>query len=202
MKIEKKTSANGLGLIALSVVFLILYGYFNTTAGKAMQANTTKPITNTTTDINTVGALGGFHLLEAMTCSDEQGYYRVTLNTRLNRSTVIDNAISVPLTKVTQAVATEPIWLDGKYQDTTPFGDYRLQVKLQDTGTIEQVSDKPEMVFKGPSELKIGQAPITKVRLVTGADGTVDQVLIGMDTQAKFRVSATPTGTIYIDILK
>jgi len=201
MKKPKKIAYNGFGLISLSVVFLLLYGYFN-----AIEGHFPTP-TNSQNDIaassgNTVGAIGGFHLLESMEISDEQGYYRLTLQTKLNRSTIIDQKISVPLTKVTQVASSEPTWINNKYQDTSAWGKYRLQIALSDTGIIDQTEGSETVVFQGNKILTVDQPPITTVRLIDSPDGSVNQVLVGLNAEAKFRVSSAPTGTIYIDILK
>jgi len=200
MKKTTKLSYNGFGLISLSVVFLLLYGYFNAVEGhfpSQIAQNNVVVSSN-----NTVGAIGGFHLLESMECSDEQDYYRLTLQTKLNRSTIIDQAISVPLTKVAQVLGSEPTWINNKYQDTTKWGSHRLQITLSDTGIIDQTDSEKVLVFQGDKTLDINQPPITTVQMIDSPDGSVNQILVGLATEAKFRVSSTATGTIYVDILK
>ena len=204
MKSTRKVAYNGFGLIALSVVFLLLYGYFNM-VGIHLQpgtANLTNSTTQELTDSGTVGALGGFHLLEAVDCSDEQTYYRVAIQTRLNRSTVIDQAIAIPLTKVEQVASTELLWWGSKYQDTKSLGEYRLQISLKDTGTVDKTNGQEVTVFQGSKNLVIDQPPITSIKLSDAPDGSAVQVVVGLSAKVKFRVSTLPTGAIYIDILK
>src|SRR3989344_5335819 len=201
MKKPKRFTYNGFGLISLSVVFLLLYGYFNAIEGHFPSQLGIRGNTRESSD-SKVGAIGGFHLLENMAVSDEQGYYRLTLQTKLNRSTIIDQSIAVPLTQVSQVVSSEPVWLDNKYQDTLAWGSHRLQITLKDTGIIDQMDGKKVLVFRGDKTLAINQPPITTLKLVDSPDGSVNQILVGLSTEVKFRVSSTPTGTIYIDILK
>jgi hypothetical protein len=182
MKPTKKFTYNGFGLIALSVVFLLLYAYFTAADNHLIKVNPV-PVNNQS-GMDTVGALGGFHLLESIQCSDEQTYYRLTLQTRLNRSTVIDKAIAVPLTKVTQVDGSE------------------LRISLNDTSIIDQINGKQEVVFMGDKTLVIDQLPITTIKLIDSPDGTVNQISVGLSSEVKFKVSSTPTGAIYIDILK
>ena len=204
MKKTRKVAYNGFGLIALSIVFLLLYGYFNTVGAhlKPGTANLATSPSPELTDSSTVGALGGFHLLEAVDCSDEQTYYRVAIQTRLNRSTVIDQAIAIPLTKVEQVAGTESLWWGGKYQDTKSLGEYRLQINLKDTGTVDKTNGQEEIVFQGSRNLVINQPPITSIKLSDAPDESAVQIVVGLITKVKFRVSTLPTGTIYIDILK
>lgn len=202
MKQPKKIAYSGFGLISLSVVFLLLYGYFNTVAGGQLSALTAKPTSTDPSATNTVGAIGGFHLLESIEPSDEQAYYRLTLKTRLNRSTILDQNIGVPLTKVVQVASTEPTLIDGKQQATPSLGNYRLQITLSDTGIIDQTDGEATVVFTGDKTLNINQPPITKVRLLDSPDGSVNQILVGLTKTSTFKVSSLPTGVIYIDILK
>jgi hypothetical protein len=204
MKPTRKVAYNGFGLIALSIMFLLLYGYFNI-VGAHLKPGTANLVNSTSpglTDSSTVGALGGFHLLEAIDCSDEQTYYRVAIQTRLNRSTVIDQAIAIPLTKVEQVASTELLWWDGKYRDTKSLGEYRLQISPKDTGTVDKTNSQEVTVFQGSKNLVINQPPITNIKLSDAPDGSAVQVIVGLSAKARFRVSALPTGTIYIDILK
>ena len=204
MKPTRKVAYNGFGLITLSIVFLLLYGYFNT-VGIHLKPGATNLVNSTSlelTDSSTVGALGGFHLLEAVDCSDEQTYYRVAIQTRLNRSTVIDQAIAIPLTKVEQVAGTESLWWGGKYQDTKSLGEYRLQISLKDTGTVDKTNGQEETVFQGSRNLVINQPPITSIRLSDAPDESAVQIVVGLSTKVQFRVSTLPAGTIYIDILK
>jgi hypothetical protein len=202
MKQAKKVTYNGLGLISLSVVFLLLYGYFNAVEGHfPAQLNNQNSDATVSAD-NTVGAIGGFHLLESMECSDEQGYYRLTLQTKLNRSTIIDQKIAVPLTKVVQVAGSEPTWIGSKYQDTEALGSHRLQINLNDTGIVDQTEGEGRLVFQGDKTLTINQPPITAIEMIDSPDGSVNQILVGLSAEVKFKVSSTPTGTIYIDILK
>lgn len=201
MKKTKKFTYNGFGLISLSVIFLLLYGYFNTVEGHFPSQSNDQNNAVTSSD-GTVGTIGGFHLLESMECSEEQGYYRLTLQTKLNRSTIIDQNISVPLTKVSQVAGSELTWIDNKYQDTSKWGSHRLQIALNDTGIIDQTDGNETIVFQGDKTLTINQPPLTTVRLIDSPDGTVNQILVGLASEVKFKVSSTPTGTIYVDILK
>ncbi|MBN2585389.1 hypothetical protein JXA59_01965 [Patescibacteria group bacterium] len=202
MKNTKKSNYNGFGLISLSVLFLLLYGYFNAVEGHLPSQSGNSGNTSIDQTINTVGAIGGFHLLESMECSDEQGYYRLALKTQLNRSTIIDQKIAVPLTKVTQLDSSEPTWINNKYQDTKNWGSHRLQVALSDTGIVDQTDGEKVLVFQGDKTLAVNQPPITTIQMIDSPDGTVNQILVGLNAEVKFRVSSTPTGTIYIDILK
>jgi len=201
MKQAKKFTYNGFGLISLSIVFLLLYGYFNAVEGH-IPNQTGSQNNSTVSNNNKVGTIGGFHLLESMQLSDEQEYYRLTLQTKLNRSTIIDQKISVPLTKVVQALSSEPTWMDNKYQDTNALGSHRLQISMSDTGLIDQTDEGDTIVFQGNKILTVDQPPITTIKLIDSPDGSVNQILVGLNAEVKFRVSSTPTGTIYIDILK
>src|SRR4030042_3182612 len=131
----KQFVVNRFGLIALTIIFLLLYGYFSMSDPLLAPSQQTNQFLPTETP-TTIGSLGGFHILEDITNSDERTYYRVAIQTRLNRSTVIDNSIITPKTDVELVPADEEILIEGRLTDTTDLGPYRIQATLSDTQVV------------------------------------------------------------------
>lgn len=198
----KKFVVNKFGLVTLTIVFLLLYGYFNAVGLLFKTMERGNQDGNTSADSVMLGDLGGFHLLENITYSNERTYYRIAIYTRLNRPTVIDESIATPYTKIEQLPANESIFLDGQYRGTQSMGDYRIQVSLSDTRTFDLSGTEAIEIFKGDKRTIINQDPITEVRLVQPPDDAMVQIVIGLSQKAKFRSSSNDTGTIFIDILK
>lgn len=194
-----KTAPRRFGLVALIIIFLILYGYFST-LGQPVSLQSTPPVPNG--DLVTIGDLGGSHLLQNLTYSDERTYYRIRIETRLNRPSIIADEIVTPKTRVRQVSNTEPIIVNGQERTLTTLGEWRIQADLSDTRTTELDGDELVPVFVGPDVLRVNEAPLTEIRLNYDPDGSTVQVLIGLSEQSIFRVDDDGAGAIYIDILK
>jgi len=196
----KNFVVNKLGLVALTVLFLAIYGYFSVTN---LIGKSTIPEKQTLTkDEITIGDLGGFHFLEDITYSNELTHYRIALHTYLNRSTTIDESIVVPYTKIQQINAEEPIFIDGDIKSTTDLGIYRIQVFMSDTRTFDLSGSEAIEIFKGKKETIINQDPITEIHLIQPLDDSITQIIIGLNRKTKIYASSDNAGTIFIDILK
>ena len=196
----KNFVVNKFGLVALTVLFLVIYGYFSVTDLVDKSAIPENQIL--TGDKIAIGSLGGFHFLEDITYSDELTHYRIALHTYLNRSTTIDESIIVPYTKIQQIDAEEPIFIDGDLKSTTDLGIYRIQVLMSDTRTFDLSGEEVVEIFKGKQKMVINRDPITEIHLVQPPDDSIVQIIIGLNRKTKLYASSDNTGTIFIDILK
>ena len=163
---------NKFGLIALVILFIIIYSYFsiNQLTGDIFQPK------NYVEDEAIIGNLGGYHILDNISFNNELTYYRINLCTNLNRSTTLDETIITPYTVATQIIST-----DGKYQ---------LKVTLSDT----QVSENQKTL--------INEGPIIEINTLKSTDDSTTDILIDLNEKVKFGINKDTTGTIFIDILK
>ncbi len=196
----KNFVVNKFGLVALTVLFLVIYGYFS--VNNLIDKSTIPENQILTGDEMVVGNLGGFHFLEDITYSDELTHYRIALHTYLNRSTTIDESIIVPYTKIQQINAEEPIFIDGDFKSTTDLGIYRIQVLMSDTRTFDLSELEIIEIFKGEQKTIINRDPITEIHLVKSSADSTTQIIIGLNRKTKLYASSNNTGTIFIDILK
>lgn len=199
--LAKGFTINKFGLVALTIIFLLLYGYFS-----AFNSPLKTPVSNDHSTLladNSIvlGNLGGFHLLEDISYSDERTYHRIAIHTRLNRSTIIDETIITPYTKIQQVLATKKTFIDGNYQDTTNLGDYRIQITLSDTRTFDLSQDPITEVFSN-KKISINKNPITEIHTIKVPDDSTIQILIGLTKKVRLHISNDNTGIIFVDILK
>lgn len=173
-----------IGLATLTIIFLVLYGYFSTLG---------KPLANYVSLINqgfsinkvTLGNLGGFHILKNIGYTEEPAFYRLLIETELNRSTASPEAISIPYLSV-----EEPL-LDNAYQ---------IKVNLSDTEIDGSLKDNPAPLMPQASSSSAGKL-ITDLKINTVAESTTE-ISITLAKQALFRVTSDTSGTIVLDILK
>jgi len=196
-----KSVPNRFGLIALIIIFLMLYGYFST-LGLSGNLSSLAPAIEAEDGSVTLGSLGGAHLLRGITYTDEQTYYRVAIDTRLNRPSVIEHEIITPHARVQQVDNATPIVVDGESRTLPSLGAWRIQVDLSDTRTTELDGGEVVPVFVGPDIMRIAQDPLTEIRLNYDPDGSAVQVLIGLTNKSIFRADDNGAGTIFVDILK
>lgn len=152
----------------------------------------------------TIGNLGGYHLFQDLTWSEQDGFYRIAFKTDLNRSSILESQIKTPYTEVIPATKDDTILFEDGERTMPELGEYHLVVNLSDTHQFDPSGDTAEPVFTGPSRQVVNQGSITKIQLHQLPDDSLQQVLIGLNRPAPFRLHADPnnTGIVWLDILK
>jgi len=186
------------GLIALIILFLIIYGFFSI---DKLSNNLMSGSGGNSDKEFTVGELGGFHKLDDITVTNENTYYRVSLHTSLNRSTTIDQTIITPYAKVKQLPNTLELSTVAEYQDISELGDYIIQATLSDTSVFgsTHTTDSSWPIDKN---IAVNKDPVTEIVTIPGLDESITYVLIGLTQESRFHVSHDKSGTIFVDILK
>lgn len=178
-----------IGLAALTIIFLLLYGYFST-AGKNLTTQYSPANQGFSEKKITFGNLGGFHILKNINYTEETKFHRFLLETELNRSTASPEDITIPYLTIEEIAFPDT--------DTAP---YQLKVKLSDTTVINLPKDKPLAIFSTPDPNASGPQLLQEVRV----SETSDEATILTLTLAKkvlFRATADNSGVIVLDILK
>ncbi|MFH0905274.1 MAG: hypothetical protein V1826_00945 [bacterium] len=153
----------------------------------------------------TIGNVGGFHLLHQVTVEDQAKWYRLTITTQMNRESAIASEIATPLTtakledqdQTVQADPTNTITLD-------KLGAYHLTVTLGDTSQTDAEAQPPEPVFVGPDRQTINRGPMTGLRVIRRVDDGQQIIVLGLTKSVLYRLQSSPDdpGVIWLDILK
>jgi len=182
-----------IGLAALTIIFLLLYGYFST-LGKPLNTQF-DPASQGFADSKIIlGNLGGFHILKNINYSDETTFHRLIIETELNRSTASPENITIPYTVFAEAVSDTL-----KTPETTD--QYQIKVMLSDTQVANIPQDKPLAIFEStnpdPNQPKL----IQEIRVKENKDET-SEILIQLTKKSLFRATADNSGALVLDILK
>lgn len=181
----KNLQSSKIGLAALTILFLVLYGYFST-LGKPLPDYATDTISSGFGNSKIIfGNIGGFHLLHNISSSDENQYYRIFMDTELNRETASPESITIPYTVI-------------EGTDTVDNG-YQIKISLTDTEITNIPLDASLAVFQGAGESEIDLIKSAQVHQ-NNDDSSV--FIIDLAKPAPFRATADSSGTIVLDILK
>lgn len=181
-----------IGLAALTIIFLLLYGYFST-IGKTNSLVFNPASQGFGNNQIALGNLGGFHLLKNIHYSDEQKFHRLIIETELNRSTASPEDIAIPYTMIKgSAVSDQPIGPSV----------YQIQIDLSDTQVVDIPQNRPLAIFEeavsaNPERPKL----IQEVRVAETKDEEAT-IIILLTKKALFRATADNSGTLVLDILK
>lgn len=190
-----------IGLAALTIIFLILYGYFST-LGKPPAMAPTPANQGFKMDKIILGNLGGFHILKNIDYSDEGQFYRLIIATELNRSTASPEDITIPYTAITE---TENLNLDAKTpaanNSSVISSPYQIRINLSDTQVADIPKDRPLAIFEEINTKTDQPKLIQEVRVTESKDEGV-VVVISLTKKSLFRATADNSGTIVLDILK
>lgn len=183
-----------IGALVLVAVFVAAYTII-TDIGKGQSFQFTR---------QSVGKLGGFHLFQDLIWSEQGSFYRIAFQTELNRGSVIETQIKTPHTEVIPATKDDPILFGDGERPLPELGDYHLVVNLSDTRRFDLSGDSAELVFVGSERQVVNEEPITEIRVHQPPDDSLQQVLVGLNRQAPFRLHVDPndTGIVWLDILK
>jgi len=193
-----------IGLAALTIIFLLLYGYFST-LGKPLNMQTNLAGQGFAENKITLGNLGGFHLLKNINYSDESLFHRFMINTELNRSTASPEGITVPYLTITEIEHSVPPVPATDTKDKTnvipePASPYQIQINISDTTVSDIPTNRPLAIFPDTTD----NASVDLVQEVrvneTMDEGTM--VTIFLTKKVTFRATADNSGTIVLDILK
>ncbi|MBU2464697.1 MAG: hypothetical protein KJ844_11530 [Candidatus Edwardsbacteria bacterium] len=151
-----------------------------------------------------VGTLGGYHLLQDIRWDDQGSFYRVSFKTDLNRDSILESQIKTPYTEVIPETKDDPILFGDGERLLPELGDYHLVVNLSDTRQFDLSGDTAEPVFEGSEQQIINEGSITEIRVHQPPDDSLQQVLIGLNRPAPFRLHVDPnnTGIVWLDILE
>ncbi len=190
-----------IGLAALTIIFLLLYGYFST-LGKPNNL-TFNPVNQGFADAKiTLGNLGGFHILKNIDYSDEKQFHRLIIETELNRATASPEDISIPYVVIQEiSNTTEETALPGEPQNLEPEPAYQIKIKLSDT-TVENIPlDRALAIFPGTSSEPDQGSVIKEVRVGETSDEATE-ISVSLGKKVQFRAAADNSGAIILDILK
>ncbi len=182
------------GALLLVAVFIVAYTIV-TNMGKERRFQFTR---------QSVGSLGGYHLLQDLTWSKRDGFYRIVIKTSLNRGSILESQIETPYTEVIPEMKDDTI-LFGDGERTIPeLGDYHLVVNLSDTRRFDLGGETAEPTFTGLDKQSINEGSITEIQLHQPPDDSLQQVLVGLNRPAPFRLHTDPSnaGIVWLDILK
>ncbi|HCR42267.1 TPA: hypothetical protein DIV45_02825 [Patescibacteria group bacterium] len=180
----KSVKTTKIGLAALTILFLLLYGYFST-LGKPLPNNINLSLNNGFSNSKIIfGNIGGFHILTNVSSTDQDQYYRLFIDTELNRSTASSEKITIPYTVI-----------EG---NDTPDG-YQIKVALIDTVVNNIPTNQPLAVFQGARDNEID---LIKSAQVQQNDDDSSDLIIELTKSTPFRATADSSGTIVLDILK
>ncbi|MFA5967473.1 MAG: hypothetical protein WC805_03110 [Patescibacteria group bacterium] len=178
-----------IGLAALTIIFLLLYGYFST-LGKPSNQIFDPIIQGFANNEIVLGNLGGFHIIKNINYSDENQFHRLIIDTELNRSTASPEDITIPYTviqEITDATAVTP--------------SYQMKIKLSDS-TIENIpQDRPLAIFPTTLDSSEPAQLIQEVRVNQISDENAE-ITISLTKSTRFRAIADNSGAIILDILK
>ncbi|MBU1092386.1 hypothetical protein KJ836_01810 [Patescibacteria group bacterium] len=173
-----------IGLAALTILFLLLYGYFST-LGKPLPIDNIAVTNNGFSNSKIIfGNIGGFHFLTNISSTDQEQYYRIFIDTELNRSTASPESITIPYTVI-----------EGNNVDN----GYQIKVALTDAEITNIPIDTPLAVFQGAGE---NEVDLIKSAQVHQNDDDSSDFIIELAKSAQFRATTDSSGTIVLDILK
>ena len=173
-----------IGLAALTILFLVLYGYFST-LGKPLPTNNMAPINNGFSNSKIIfGNIGGFHFLTNISSTDQEQYYRIFIDTELNRSTASPESITIPYTVI---------------EGNNTVNGYQIKIGLTDTEIANIPIDTPLAIFQGAGDTEVD---LIKSAQVEQNDDDSSDFIIELAKSAQFRATADSSGTIMLDILK
>ena len=193
-----------IGLAALTIIFLLLYGYFST-LGKPLNMQTNLAGQGFAENKITLGNLGGFHLLKNINYSDEGLFHRFMVNTELNRSTASPEGITVPYLTITETEHSASLVPATDTKDKTnvipePASPYQIQINISDTTVADIPTNRPLAIFSDTTDNASADL-VQEVRV----NETMDEgalVTIFLTKKVTFRATADNSGTIVLDILK
>ena len=184
------------GVVILLAIFFIVYGLV--TPKPSIDFNVFDDKTKS------IGELGGFHFLTSLDYQEGEKFWRISLNTVMNRVSPIAEMIETPYITVTENKTVGLNLFSAGQEPLHTLGTHYLTVNLFDTQIIDPTSDPETYVFQGDERQFINQDNINEVRLVQPFDDNSYQVLVGVDGPVDFRIQInTPdTGIVWLDILK
>lgn len=173
-----------IGLAALTIIFLILYGFFSTSGQDLL--NTTETGSGNlqvgfADQEMILGNYGGYHILESIHYEGKPDFHRIVFKTVLNRESATPENITIPYTKISGQPTSE---------------NYLITVNFSDT----EVGDIP--IDRPLSLLQANNAPVEEVRILEDADSSTTKSVLTLTTKSLFRVAADNSGAIVLDILK
>ena len=185
----RKTILPVLSIIGLLIVFAVTYNIAKQ-LGPKQQADQTAAPTGFTTEQLTVGEVGGSHYLRGSKLEDKGGFMRLTVETQLNRPSLIEDDISTPLT--TAKLVKEA-------------GKHYVLIDLADTTNIYMEEGRKEDLYAGLRGAIVNYPPITELEVLPATESG-QQLKLWIDQEAPkgIRLSANPenTGNLWLDILR
>ena len=190
-----------IGLAALTIIFLLLYGYFST-LGKPNNLTFNPANQGFAGTKITLGNLGGFHILKNIDYSDEKQFHRLIIETELNRATASPEDISIPYTVIQEISSiAEGTALPGEPRVPEPEPAYWIKIKLSDT-TVENIPLNLALAIFPETSSEPGQDSLIKEVRVSEASDEVAEISVSLVKKVQFRAAADNSGAIILDILK
>lgn len=188
---------NKLGLVTLTIVFILLYGYMsafdnptNTTEIDEENQAEEQHISN---NIDSK-----YHFLADVEYSEEDNYYRISIPVKVNKTNLISNPSLMPQIDVQQLTRDN---LPEVYKSWIDVEDYCIKISVANTAIVDIADSGAIRGLLDSKNIQVRNGLITDIDLITVQESTGD-VLIGLNEEVEFRINDNKSGIIFIDILK
>lgn len=186
-----KFVVNKFGLVTLTIVFILLYGYMNAFDGPA---NTIEE-----KDFKEQLVLDETcHFLADVEYSEEDDYYRVSILVKINKNSLSSNSDLVPQIDVQQLARLNMPEVYGPWVDVE---DYCIKISMANTAAVRITDEGIVGGLMDSKNIQVRNSLITDIDLIAIQESTSD-VLIGLNEEVEYRISDNKSGIIFIDILK
>lgn len=178
-----------LGMKLLGVLVLVAVLLITTNVVKQSSTTTGEAPGGFSTNEQFVGQVGGVHYLRNGVFTDEGNFYRLEIETQLNRASTLEDSIATPYTTATVAKQGSRSILTLKVLDTTRM--YAEEGRYEDiyTGVNGAVTTTP---------------PIIKVNVAESTEEGQQIQIEVPTTELKYKLQVSPQNPshIWVDILK
>lgn len=182
----KKLILPSLAILVLLAIFAITYNAVNGVTPN--NQNPDAPM-GFNSDDQFVGQVGGLHYLRNGIVSDQGDFQRFTIETQLNRASILEDTIATPYT--TAVVAKQG-------------GKNVITLKLLDTTRMYIEGDRVDDVYTGVNGTVAERLPVTKITVAPSTEEG-QQIQVEVDEAAvSYKLATDPQNPshIWLDILK
>ena len=189
-----KFVVNKFGLVTLTIVFILLYGYMNAFDGPAntieKKDSQEQHIFNEVSD--------KCHFLVDVEYSEEDEYCRISIPIKINENVLASGSGSMPPIDVQQLTREDLPEVYGPWIDVE---DYCIKISMANTATVRIANEGVIERLIDSKNIQVRNGLITDIDLISVQESTSD-ILIGLNEEVEYRISDDKSGIIFIDILK
>jgi hypothetical protein len=177
---------NKFGLIALTILFVFIYGYTSTFEDYGSEQKKTEV---------QYSNIGNSRFLADVEYTEQGDFYRIAIPFLPNHKSPLET----PETDIRQlATGSLPqVYFNWVNQDNE---DYVIQVSMMDTAMADITEEKEVVGLLDSKNIQVRNDLITDIDLIKVNQETID-VLVGLNQKAEFTVNDNSC-TIFVDILK